>query len=247
VRVVNIVPDGVEPHDYEPTAEDLRQLSDAALVISIGEGFDEQLTASVPKEKLLTFMEQVEAVRAEEEGEEHGHEHAGIDPHVWLDTENAASMVLAMGTTMSAFAPLAEVNAANYAQELARLDERFANSLASCQTRNIIVAHDAFGYLAGRYQLTAHPIMGLSPEGEPDANTLARLADEANELGVNTIFVESLASQKAAQVIASEVGAEIAVLDPLEGITPKARRAGATYLGIMEQNRQALHTALRCL
>lgn len=251
IRVVNIVPDGAEPHDYEPTAEDMRMLADAALVVSVGEGFDDRLTSSVPPEKLLTFLEhtQTQLVHDDQghEDDSHGHEEAAFDPHVWLDAENAQEMVAAMGMALSMFAPQAEGRAAEYAEQLRAMDERFAQTLATCALRDIIVAHDAYGYLENRYQITAHPVMGLSPEGEPDANTVARIIDEARELGVTTIFFEALVDDGVARIIADDVGATVEVLDPLEGITPKARRAGATYLGIMEQNRQALTAALQCL
>jgi zinc transport system substrate-binding protein len=108
------------------------------------------------------------------------------------------------------------------------------------------VTHDAFGYLARRYGLTAYAVSGLSPEEEPSARKLAGLARLAREKEIRYIFFEVLASPRLAETIAREVGAGTLVLNPLGGLTKEEMEAGKTYISVMEENLRNLRLALEC-
>jgi zinc transport system substrate-binding protein len=127
--------------------------------------------------------------------------------------------------------------------DLETLDREFTDGLATCQRREIVTSHAAFGYLAARYDLDQVGITGLSPEAEPTAQRLAEVAEEAREHHATTIFFETLVSPKVAETIAQEVGADTAVLDPIEGLQP-----GSTgdYLSVMRSNLAVLRPALGC-
>ena len=105
-----------------------------------------------------------------------------------------------------------------------------------------MTSHEAFGYLARRYDLSEVGISGISPDQEPSARRLAEVAAEARATGTTTIFFETLVSPKVADTIAREVGARTAVLDPLEGLTEPDQ----DYFSVMRGNLAALRTALGC-
>lgn len=107
--------------------------------------------------------------------------------------------------------------AATLRTDLEALDTEYANGLKTCQRREIVTSHAAFGYLAARYQLEQIPISGLSPEQEPSPQHMAEVAAQAKALKVTTIFFETLVSPKVAETLAREVGAKADVLDPVEG------------------------------
>jgi len=130
--------------------------------------------------------------------------------------------------------------------KLDELHRAFTQGLAHCQRNDIVTSHAAFGYLAARYGLAQIPIAGLSPDAEPSPEQLAEVADYGKKHRVSTIFFESLVSPRLAETIASEVGAKTQVLDPIEGVSDQDRKAGKTYLTIMEENLQRLKTALAC-
>ena len=103
-----------------------------------------------------------------------------------------------------------------------------------------MTSHAAFGYLADRYDLEQIGVTGLSPEEEPVAAAAGRgRRPRPAEHGATTIFFETLVSPKVAETLAREVGAETAVLDPIEGLEP-----GSTddYLSVMRENLAALRT-----
>jgi zinc transport system substrate-binding protein len=126
---------------------------------------------------------------------------------------------------------------------LGQVDREFTDGLRDCQRHDIVVSHASFGYLADRYGLRQIPITGLSPEVEPTPQHLAAAADEARRVGATTVFFETLVSPRVAQVVASAIGAQTAVLDPIEGLEPGA---GGDYVSVMRENLATLRPALGC-
>jgi zinc transport system substrate-binding protein len=169
------------------------------------------------------------------------------DPHVWLDPERLATVAGALADRLTTADPAGadtyRQGAASLRARLGELDQTYANTLRDCQRREIVVGHAAFGYLAERYDLRQVAIEGLSPETEPTPRHLAQVAAQAKQHAATTIFFETLASPKVAQVIATEVGATTAVLDPIEGLLPGS---GDDYLSVMRANLQTLRPALGC-
>jgi zinc transport system substrate-binding protein len=262
-EVRNLVPAGAEPHDYEPTPQDVAALHTARVVVYNGAGFEPWL------EKLLPGLPAaVEPVNATDglplvTGEaEHGHEREsrdgasppggreGLDPHVWLDPVLARRQVDLIAAAFARVDPTRretyEANAAALRAELAALDERYRRTLAACRKKTFITSHAAFGYLAARYGLTMVSISGLSPDAEPSAARLRAVVREARARGATVIYFETLVSPRVAETIAREVRAKTAVLNPIEGLTADERAQGATYFTVMDANLRNLADGLDC-
>jgi zinc transport system substrate-binding protein len=180
-------------------------------------------------------------------GHGHDHDHGPEDPHVWLDPDRLATIADEVAAQLSALdatrADHYAAGAAELRQDLVALDAAYADGLADCERREIVVSHAAFGYLADRYDLRQISISGLSPEDEPTPQRLAEVIRQAEEYGATTIFFEVLVSPRVAEVIAEQVGAETAVLDPIEGLAPGSDE---DYLDLMRANLAALQEALGC-
>jgi zinc transport system substrate-binding protein len=111
----------------------------------------------------------------------------------------------------------------------------------------VLTAHDAFGWLAARYDLDQHGVAGIEPDAEPDPDRLADLADLAEREGVTTVFTETLVSPRVARTLAREAGGlRTAVLDPLEGLDDERVEAGDDYVSVMRDNLAQLREALGC-
>ncbi|WP_353900927.1 metal ABC transporter substrate-binding protein [Micromonospora harpali] len=262
VRVTNLTKPGAEPHDLELTPSQVGEVNQAELVVYL-KGFqpavDEAIAQSGGDRAFdVAGVQPLLAASAgghDHEGEGAGQqEHAdeedtgGRDPHLWLDPTRLAGVADQLAERLGKADP---EHAADYTArakalrvELEKLDADFAAGLKTCQRREIVVSHTAFGYLAERYQLEQVGITGLTPETEPSPQRLAEVAKEAREHGATTIFFETLVSPKVAETIAREVGAKTAVLDPLEGLS--ADGGGQDYLSVMRTNLQTLRTALSC-
>ena len=227
VQLRNLTPPGTEPHDVELTARDVERIRSADLVLYLGGGFQpavEDAVEGANGEAIDLLADPV-----------------GGDPHVWLDPVRFAEVVervaTALGRHDAAAEPVAELHA---------LDREFARGLARCQRREIVTAHEAFGYLARRYRLTQVAITGLSPEAEPTPQRLEEVIDKVRMSGATTVFFETLVSPRLAETVARETGARTAVLNPIEGLTEEQVDRGEDYLSLMRENLAALRKALGC-
>jgi len=260
IDVVTLVPPGEEAHEYEPTPQQLTELAEADVVVYLGHGFQpnvEKAIESLPDSvvrvdlldglTLLPVTEQLPGTEGETGGESL---ESGDDPHVWLDPANMQSMTDTVATTLTEADPagadgFAE-RAAAYDASLSTLDQEFTAGLASCATDVLVTSHRAFGYLAAAYGLTQVAIAGISPTEEPSAKSLEAVAAFAKDNGVTTIFFEENLPDDLAATVASEIGAETDVLDPVESLSTEQLDADADYLSVMRQNLAALTTGLGC-
>ena len=258
IDVTNMVPSGTEPHDWEPSTNDLKNLEKADVFIYNGADMepwaDDLLVSRSDTLRVVEASENVE-LRTTDGEHEHAHEHEGadhhhgdFDPHVWLDPENAKIEMEAIKDALCAADPenstVFQSNYEKYAAELDALDAEFREKLAPLPNRTIVVAHEAFGYLCDAYGLTQVGIEGLSPDSEPDPGRMAEVIDFVREHSISTIFFEELVSPKVAEAIASETGAQAKLLSPLEGLSDEQAAAGADYFSVMHDNLAALMEAL---
>lgn len=261
ITVSALTAPGVEPHDLELGAQQMALLEEAALTVYI-KGVQPAVDEAVTAERSFDAATAVTTLPAgehhEEEGhadehahehtdehtEEHTHEHGvSYDPHLWLDPSRFATVATKLGERLAAADPAHaqgfKDRAASTAAALNALDQELTKGLATCRSRTMITAHEAFGYLADRYKLKQVGIT-LDPETEPSPARLAEVAKVAKAEKVTTIFTEVLVSPKVAEVLAGEVGARTAVLDPLES------KPSGDYLSAMRENLKTLQTALGC-
>ncbi|WP_405117928.1 metal ABC transporter substrate-binding protein [Paenibacillus sp. FSL H8-0317] len=274
-NVINLLPTGVEPHDWTPKSQDIVNTSKAQLFFYNGaglEGWVPNFLKSLNSDtqvKSVAVSEGVKLLTAEGDdghghGEKHEDEHADehtdeaasedvadhhIDPHTWVSPKSAIIMAENIKNSLVEADP---DHKAGYEQryeelrtKLETLDQRFTDELANVPNNEIVVSHQAFGYLARDYGLTQHAIMGLSPDAEPTGQDIVKLAKLVKDEGIKYIFFEELVSDKLAKTLASEAGVETMVLNPVEGLTKEQATNGDDYFTLMEKNLQNLLIALK--
>jgi zinc transport system substrate-binding protein len=249
-EVTNLTAPGVEPHDVELSPRQTADVSSASIVFhqkGLQPAVDQAISNDRP-DHVVDAADVVDLHQSDETGHEGGHDHEGTDPHFWLDPTLLGQAAAAFTETMTQADPdhAADfrANNARLQADLEQLDADFRTGLEECTTRTIVVSHDAFGYLGERYDLDVHAIAGISPDAEPSARRLGELADLIREDEITTVFTERLASPKLADTLASDLGVETAVLDPIEG--PADEDADGDYLALMRENLTALQRAGGC-
>lgn len=260
-EVVSLTSPGADPHDLELSPGQLIEISEADLVV-YQSGFqpavDEAVAQNAPEHVVdVAQVVQLQAVpehehggeeHADEHAEEAGHDHGETDPHAWLDPENMQAVTEAVAAELAAVSPddaaAVQTEADRLVGELQQLDADFSAGLETCERREFITSHAAFGYLATRYDLTQIGISGISPDAEPSPARIAEIHTEAEEHGVTTIFTETLASPALAEALAGDLGLRTDVLDPLEGLTEQSR--GSDYIAVQQANLEALRVAGGC-
>ncbi|MBB4930120.1 zinc transport system substrate-binding protein [Lipingzhangella halophila] len=272
--VDNLTEPGVDPHALELSPRQVGQVSEADVafyVSGLQPAVDDAIDQE-GGENALDVADLVELRPAgeeedghgedgehEEHGEEHGEEdghgedgehdeHGEEDPHMWLDLDRMSQATEGLAEQLAEVDP---DNAADYRANaettidtLTGIDQEYADTLDACESRDIVVNHAAFGYLAESYDLNQISISGLESDSEPSPARIAEVADLVEEHDVTTVFTETLTPTDTAETIAEETGAETAVLDPLGGITDES--PGDDYPSGMRANLDALDSALRC-
>lgn len=243
VQVDVITPPGAEPHDYEPTPQEIVRSRGARLFLLNGYGLDvwaEKIEPDIAKSGAETITFAPQAPRTG----------LGQDPHAWLDP---VYIQTAAGLVRDALIRLDPANATEYrsnadalVSDLQRLDEAYRKGFVGCVQTEVVVSHDAFAYLAARYGFSTIAVTGLTPDEEPSPKRLAEIADLVRTKRIGYILFETLVNPKIAETLASETGAKTLVLNPVEGLTADDIRQGKTYVTVMNDNLSNLRTALQC-
>ena len=188
----------------------------------------------------------------EHETTEEGHHHHGeYDPHIWLDFENDQKIVNAIAESLSQKDP-SNVDfylkkAQYYNAKLCKLHEDYASSLSNCKQHEFISGgHNAFAYLAHKYNLETISAFGISPDSEPTPQKIKEIVDLTKERGIKYIYFEKLVNPKMAETIAGEVGAKTLVLNPAHNLLKEQFQQGITFISLMEENLINLKTGLEC-
>lgn len=219
VRTVVMVPPGIDPHTYEPTPGQLKNLSNAQMYVKVGSGYSFEIVSMDKFQSINSRMLVVNSsagikqimIENDPDGD------TGLDPHVWTSPLNAKIMVKNIYDGFVTVDPENEaIYKQNYDSYIAKLDEADAKlkaALAGKEGSSFIVYHPAWGYLAGDYGL--HEI-SIEVEGkEPSAQDMQKLIDTAKEKGIKVIFVQKGFSTASAETIATQIGGEVVEVDPL--------------------------------
>jgi zinc transport system substrate-binding protein len=252
-----LIPNGAEPHDWEPTAKDMIKIQNADVFIYNSQYFElwtEKVLKSINDSNLKVVeaasgIKLMDALESEDE-EEHGHsEHTSSkDPHVWLSPVLAQLEVNTIAKALEQADPKNkdqfQKNAEALNAELADLDHLYKETIDKAKKKEFVTQHAAFGYLAKQYGLTQIPIAGLSPDVEPTLGKLTELTELTKKKNTEVIYFEEMTSSKVAETLAKEIGAKTEVLNPLEGLTKKEHEEGLDYLEVMKNNLESLKLSI---
>ena len=219
-----LIPNGMDPHDFEPSARDVETLARASFVVANGLDLEAGLEDALGEvEKAgtpvfyvtdhVTLREQSDGHDDEKNADKRDdHGHGSDDPHVWLDPLTfaeavpslAARLSLVLGTDMS-------VNGGNVVGELDALHNELAQQMATLESCVLLTGHDSLGYFAARYgcEIVGSIVPGFSTAAEATAGELADLKKIAQAKGVKAVFTEQGTPKSVADQMARELGVEV--------------------------------------
>ena len=220
-EVVSMVPKGSSPESYDPTPQQLVNLSKSQAYFRIGYiGFEQawmkKLEANCPNMKVYNTSKGIDLIR--EKGHWHGdHFHeGGVEPHVWNSTQNA---LIIADNIYQALCELDSTHQEDYQKRLDVLKQTIRQTDANVRTllenadSTFLIYHPALSYFARDYGLKQVSI----EEGgkEPSPAQLKALIETCRNENVHTIFVQQEFDQRNAQLIANELGVNIVSINPL--------------------------------
>ncbi|SMF53469.1 zinc transport system substrate-binding protein [Tistlia consotensis] len=228
-----LVPGGASPHVYSIKPSEAEALQHADLVVWVGPALEhfleDSLDSLAPKARRVEALEvpgvKLRKARAggswepdDDEPAGSGHE-SDVDPHLWLDPQNAERIVEAVAAALTELDPqdaaAYKANAGKTVAGLERLRAELARQLAPVAGRPFIVFHDAYGYFEQAFGLTAVGSVTVSPEQTPSARRVAELRAKIGRLGAICLFREPQFTPRLVETLAGGTGARVGVLDPL--------------------------------
>ncbi len=242
-EVVCVLAPGQDPHTYQTTTDDARQVARATLCFENGwhlEGADwmRKLAENAGK-PIVTCVDGLEPLVIEEEGR------TTNDPHAWFSPANAAHYVRAIRDAVVGIDPehAAEYRARAdaYVLQLGALHQWALRQVADIapEQRILITNHDAFGYFCRDYGFRAVTPVGWSTKDEIGGGASIDRHDEVvrtvRSAGVRSIFVETSINPRMMQQLAEETGVVVGGTLFSDSMGA-ADSAGESYVGMMREN-----------
>jgi zinc transport system substrate-binding protein len=256
VGAVTNVGAGKDPHDFEPTVQNILTMQKADLVVLQGADFEpwgDDVTARLGADGVPVILATAN-IELHESDYHHDddagqiddeHHHGTFDPHTWLDpvlfSETVGYLAEEIASLDPANAAIYQENAGVLQTELSELHTEYKNRLSNCELDEVITSHEALGYVAERYNFTVHAITGLSTQDMPSISTLAELRAEAAD-GVGAILLEENSVKAYGETLARETGLQTLSVNPIEYLVP----GDEDYFTLMRSNLDTFAAALKC-
>lgn len=232
-----IIGDGVDPHDFQPSARQVEAIASADLVVGVGLGLEgavlDVIDSSAQRSLLLgPLVDPIALSSAIEPGVG-----TSLDPHIWQDPirmTQAAKLIVDELTSIDPDIDW-EAQAADYLRAIDALNGEMERILAPVERRLLVTSHDSLGYLANRFQfdIVGVVVAGGSTISEPSAADLAALADAVRASKLDVIFTDAYSPTTLAEAVAGEVGYPVEIVPLItDALTPQA----PTYLELMRSN-----------
>lgn len=258
VSVAGLVKPGQDPHEYQPTPDDLRQAADANLILLSGKHLEHYLDkvqqATGGKGGSLSVGDMLPNLKMKADPDEPQSKAAADrngmidDPHWWNSVANVEKATVIVRDELIKLDPADradyESNAKAYLAKLGDLDQWAKRKVAelSRDKRKLVTSHDAFQYLAKDYGFRVYAIEGVSTETEPSDRHIAELIDEIKKEQVKAIFLENTLNPKVTVEITKETGAKIGGTLYADGL---GEGDGSTYDGMVRHNITTIVDALK--
>jgi zinc transport system substrate-binding protein len=252
IQVKVVVPDGTEPHDFEPKPRDMENISKAKVFVYNGlgmEGWTEKTLKAIDSKSLVVVdaskgAELIKSEEHEEEEKEEDHEHGEYDPHIWLSLKEAKTQARNIKDA------LVEVDGSNkeyyeknYAAFLEKLDglySEYKSKFDILANKNFVTGHAAFAYLCRDFGLKQSSVESVFAEGEPTPQKMKQLIDFSKANGIKVIFMEEMASPEVSKTIATEIGARVEKIYTIE-----SKEDNKDYIQSMKTNLEKIYTSLK--
>lgn len=256
INIVQILPPGADPHDYEPTPSDALALLSGRIFFYDGpflEPWASTLAASTnPNITLISFADSVPQSAIEQmESEYPNFPNTIQDPHLWLSPQLAEYFVPYAANQLSeadpAHASDYQANAAVFEKKLEGLDAEYKTGLENCTTRTVLTSHAFLDYVAAAYNLTVISIAGLSPDAEPSIRQMDTVLNQSKAAGVRGVLMEPDETQQLSQSVASQLNLPVYSFNTME-ILPYGNQTAneSDYITIQESNLHEMELALGC-
>lgn len=246
VEVSTIIPDGTEPHEFEPKAKDLANLSSAQVFVYNGLGMEtwaQEAIDAAGNKSLVTVEASRGAAAIRNADADAVREHGQYDPHLWISLKGAETEAKNIRDGLIKASPASAgyftQNCDRFLSQLEALYAEYNAKFRAAGNKSFVTGHAAFAYLCRDFGLKQNSVEDVFAEGEPSAQKLAALVDYCKKNRVKTIFVEDMVSPAVSQTLAKQVGAKVETIYTME-----SGEDNKTYLERVKANLDAIYDSL---
>jgi len=246
IEVTTVVPQGVEPHDFEPKIKDMKNITKADLFIYNGFGMEswvDKTLEAIDDKNLVVVNSSININPIKNQGEV-VNEEGQYDPHIWLSlkeakmqTKNIKDALVKADKKNQVFY---EKNFQEFSNKLDNLYNEYKGKFAGITNKNFVTGHAAFGYLCRDFGLKQNSVEDVFAGGEPTPQKLKQLVELSKKNKIKVIFMEELASPRVSETLATEVGAKVQKLYTIE-----SNEENKTYIQSMEDNLSNIYNSLK--
>ena len=214
VHLTQLVPSNTEIHNWEPSAQDISAVEKADIIIYNGAGVDhwieDEILPALSNAKAQIALDTTQNLPLlKATTEEHEHDRDVYDPHTWISPHMAKLQAENIFNALIQLDPAHETyyasNWSNLKTGLEQIEANYTASLSTKKKNTIFVSHEAFGYLANRYNFTQHGVIGLSADQQPSATTIANIINLMVQHEIYVVYVDPVYSEEYVQTLKNEL------------------------------------------
>lgn len=216
VDITTLIPYNSDVHSWQPSISDIADAEDSDIIIYLGAGLDHWMEEDILETINLEEKEIVEASQGmlidtgehdEENEDEHNHE--GGDPHLWISPYHAKQIAEKIYQALKTADPEnQEYYQSNWEQlesKLTNLDQRYQTELEPATGKTFFVTHSAYGYIAHRYGLEQHGVIGLTADEQPSTSKITEIVDLMIEEQSYVVYIDPIYSSDYAETLKDEL------------------------------------------
>ena len=247
IEISTIIPNGTEPHDFEPKPKDMVSLSQADVFVYSGLGMEpwaKEMMKTSQNAKLIAVEASQGVVPIINKDAGESKEHGQYDPHSWLSLKNAEMEALNIKNALikadSFHQDFYEANYKSFVKSLEKIMTEYKLKFQTVPKKDFVTGHAAFAYLCRDFGLTQKSVEDVFAEGEPSTKQLAELVNYCKQNNVTTVFAEEMASPDVSKALAAEVGAKVKTIYTIEN-----NEDNKTYLERMSDDLKEIYESLK--
>ena len=247
VDITTIVPNGTEPHEFDPKIKDFETLTTAKIFVYNGLGMEkwaDKAVQSVQNKDLIAVEASKGADAIKNSDPTEVKDHGEYDPHIWislkgaeLESNNIKDALVKADPNNKDFY---EKNYTDFKNQLESLYSEYKSKLSTLPNKSFVTGHASFTYLCRDFDLKQNSVEDVFAEGEPSSKKLEELVNYCKANNIKTIFVESMVSPKVSDTLAKEVGAKTQKI-----YTVESKEDNLDYVQSMKANLEEIYNSLK--
>ncbi|WP_251859763.1 metal ABC transporter substrate-binding protein [Clostridium sp. Marseille-Q2269] len=247
VEIKSIIPEGAEPHDFEPKIKDMEALSNANIFVYNGMGMEswvDKTLKNIDNKDLVVVESSKNVEPIKNKDDEEIKEHGQYDPHTWLSVKSAVKQSEVIKDALIKVDPknknYYETNYKDFKDNLEKLYSEYKNKFQSVKSNHFVTGHAAFGYLCRDFNLEQNSVENVFAEGEPTTKKMKELIDYCKKNKIKTVFLEENVSEEVSKTLAKEVGAKV---EKIYTLTSSTGNKG--YIEAVKYNLEKIYESLK--